>query len=94
MQLHRTVPRDDLATRTEEAVGFYENELARFAELRAVHGPAVPDGAATAGPQLVRLLHDLNTAEQPTWAWPLPGGEKQWRRIARAVTDSQDWPCT
>jgi hypothetical protein len=94
LQLHRTVPRDDLATRTEEAVGFYEDELARFAELRTIHGPAVPDGAATAGPQLVRLLHDLKTAEQPTWAWPLPGGEEQWRRIAREVTDSQNWPCT
>ncbi len=94
LQLHRTVPRDDLATRTEEAVGDYEDELARFAELRAVHGPAVPDGSATAGPQLVRFLHGLNTAEQPTWAWPLPGGEKQWRHIAREVTGSQNWPCT
>ncbi|MER6029508.1 hypothetical protein [Streptomyces sp. NPDC001851] len=92
LQLHRTVPRDDLAARTDEAVGFYEHELARFAELRAVHGPTVPDGAATAGPQLVRLLHDLDTAEQPTWAWPLPGGEDQWRRIAREVTEGQDWP--
>ncbi|MFI5634807.1 hypothetical protein ACIA8E_36745 [Streptomyces sp. NPDC051664] len=92
LQLHRTVSRDDLAARTEEAVGFYENELARFAELRAVHGPAVPDGAAAAGPQLVRLLHDLNAAEQPTWAWPLPGGEKQWCHIAREVTASQSWP--
>ncbi|MFF4518912.1 hypothetical protein [Streptomyces mirabilis] len=36
LQLHRTVPRDDLATRTEEAVGFYEDELARFAGLRAI----------------------------------------------------------
>lgn len=93
LQLQRTVARDDLAARTEEAVGFYEHELARFAELRAVHGPTVPDGAATAGPQLVRLLHDLNIAEQPTWAWPLPGGEAQWRHIAHEVTTSQDWPC-
>lgn len=77
--------RDDLAARVDDAVGFYEGELARFAELRAVHGPTVPDGAATAGPQLVRLLHDLNTAKQPTWAWPLPGGEDQWHRIAREV---------
>ncbi|MER5297469.1 hypothetical protein ABT382_36485 [Streptomyces pharetrae] len=86
LQLHRTVPRDDLAARVHDAVRLYENELARFARLRAVHGPTVPDGAATAGPQLVRLLHDLNTVEQPTWAWPLPGGEAQWRRIAREVT--------
>jgi hypothetical protein len=92
LQLHRTVGRDDLAARTNEAVGFYENELARFAELRAVHGPTVPDGAATAGPQLVRVLHDLNTAQQPTWAWPLPGGEAQWRRIAREASAGQDWP--
>ncbi|MEU7580141.1 hypothetical protein AB0B50_21390 [Streptomyces sp. NPDC041068] len=92
LHLHRTVSRDDLAMRTDEAVDFYENELARFAELRAVHGPTVPDGAATAGPQLVRLLHDLNTAEQPTWAWPLPGGEDQWHRTAREVTADQGWP--
>ncbi|WP_406490192.1 hypothetical protein [Streptomyces phaeochromogenes] len=92
LQLHRTVSRDDLAARVDEAVGFYEDELARFTELRAVHGPTVPDGAATAGPQLVRLLHDLNTVEQPTWAWPLPGGEDEWRRIAREVTAGQDCP--
>ncbi len=92
LQLHRTVPRDDLAARTDEAVGSYENELARFAELRAVHGPTVPDGAATAGPRLARLLHDLDTAQQPTWAWPLPGGEGAWRRIAREVTLGADWP--
>ncbi|MGW2557468.1 hypothetical protein [Streptomyces sp. NPDC001635] len=92
LQLHRSMARDDLAARTNEAVGFYENELARFAELRAVHGPAVPDGAATAGPQLVRLLHDLDSAEQPTWAWPLPGGEAQWRCAASEVTNGQDWP--
>ncbi|MFE9446302.1 hypothetical protein ACFYO2_47135 [Streptomyces sp. NPDC006602] len=72
LQLHRTVPRDDLAARIDEAVGFYEHELARFAELRAVHGPTVPDGAATASPQLVRCLHGLNTAEQLTWAGPCP----------------------
>ncbi|MBD0421607.1 hypothetical protein H0H10_21045 [Streptomyces sp. TRM S81-3] len=94
LQLHRTVPRDDLAARIDDAVGFYEDELARFAGLRAVHGPAVPDGAATAGPQLVRLLHDLNTAAQLTWAWPLPGGEARWRRVAQEVTAGQDWPRT
>ncbi|WP_327596135.1 hypothetical protein [Streptomyces chartreusis] len=92
LQLHRTVPRDDRAARIDEAVGFYEDELARFAELRTIHGPSVPDGAATAGPQLVRLLHDLNTAKQPTWAWPLPGGLAQWRRIAVEVTTGQNWP--
>ncbi|MCX4984198.1 hypothetical protein [Streptomyces sp. NBC_00572] len=92
LQLQRTVPRDDLAARTDEAVGFYESELARFAELRAVHGPTVPDGTALAGPQLARLLHDLNTAEQRTWAWPLPGGEAEWRRICREVTADRDWP--
>ncbi|MEU4097629.1 hypothetical protein [Streptomyces sp. NPDC026673] len=92
LQWHRTMPHGDLAVRTDEAVGFYHHELARFAELRAIHGPTVPDGAATAGPQLVRLLHDMNTAEQPTWAWPLPGGEAQWLRTARQVTAGQDWP--
>ncbi|WP_189710003.1 hypothetical protein [Streptomyces anandii] len=93
LQLHRTVPRDDLNTRIDEAVDFYEHELARFAELRAVHGPTVPDGTATAGPQLVRLLHDLDTAAQPTWAWPLPGGQERWRRIAHEATAGRDWPC-
>ncbi|WP_327288333.1 hypothetical protein [Streptomyces sp. NBC_01198] len=94
LQLHRTVPHDDLAARTEEAVSFYECELARFAGLRTVHGPTVPDGAATAGPQLARLLHGLNTAEQPTWAWPLPGGEVRWRRIAHEVTAGRGWPAS
>ncbi|GAA1535106.1 hypothetical protein GCM10009730_50440 [Streptomyces albidochromogenes] len=91
LQLHRTVPRDDLAARIDDAVASYEYELARFAGLRALHGPTVPDGAVTAGPQLVRLLHDLHTAEQPTWAWPLPGGEGQWRRTAREVTVGKGW---
>lgn len=91
LQLHRTVPRDDLAARTDDAVGSYEDELARFAELRAVRGPTVPDGAATAGPRLARLLHELNTAEQPSWAWPLPGGEDQWRLVADEVTAGKGW---
>ncbi|WP_424866255.1 hypothetical protein [Streptomyces sp. SAI-229] len=80
------MPHDDLPARVDDAVGFYEDELARFAGLRALHGPTVPDGAATAGPRLARLLHDLDTAKQPTWAWPLPGGEDRWRRLAREVT--------
>ncbi|WP_457032841.1 hypothetical protein [Kitasatospora sp. P5_F3] len=92
LQLHRTMAHDDLAARTGEAAGLYEYELARFAGLRAIHGPTVPDGAATAGPQLARLLHGLDTARQPTWAWPLPGGEDQWRRLTREVTAGQDWP--
>ncbi|MFF0739114.1 hypothetical protein ACFYVL_01830 [Streptomyces sp. NPDC004111] len=86
LHLHRTVPGDDLAARIDDAVDFYAYEMARFASLRAVHGPTVPDGAATAGPQLARLLHDLNTVQQPTWAWPLPGGEDQWRRLAHEET--------
>ncbi|MDA5282188.1 hypothetical protein [Streptomyces sp. Isolate_45] len=94
LQLHRTVPRDDLAARVDDAVGAYEYELARHAELRAVHGPTVPDGAATAGPRLGRRLQDLKTVEQPTWAWPLPGGEGEWRRIAREVTAGTGRPRT
>ncbi|WP_406011663.1 hypothetical protein OG440_41180 (plasmid) [Streptomyces sp. NBC_00637] len=43
------------------------------------------------GPQLARRLHALNTAEQPTWARPLFGGEGQWRRIAREVTADRGW---
>ncbi|GGY61684.1 hypothetical protein GCM10010363_48930 [Streptomyces omiyaensis] len=92
LELHRTVPRDDLAAGTEEAVGLYEDEPARFAALRAVHGPAVPDGAAVLGPRLARLLHDLDAARRPTWSWPLPGGEDRWRRIAREVTAGRDRP--
>ncbi|MEU7539731.1 hypothetical protein AB0B30_37350 [Streptomyces narbonensis] len=92
LPLYRRVLRGGLAARTDEAVGFYEYELARFAKLRAVRGPIVPDGAATAGPRFVRLLHDLGTAEQPTWL--LPGGEAHWRGIAREVTAGQDWPRT
>ncbi|MEU1920857.1 hypothetical protein AB0H23_34605 [Streptomyces albogriseolus] len=52
----------------------------------------VPDGAALAGPQLVRLFDDLSTVRLPTWAWPLPGGVSRWRRIAREVTGGR-WPC-
>ncbi|MFI6942713.1 hypothetical protein ACIBI4_25860 [Streptomyces sp. NPDC050418] len=91
LQLHRTAPNDDVAAGTDEAVSSYERELERFAELRAVHGPSVPDGAATAGPQLARRLHDLRTALRPTWAWPLPGGEERWRGIAREATAGR-WP--
>ncbi|MGW6419647.1 hypothetical protein [Streptomyces sp. NPDC055055] len=92
LQLHRTVPRDEWAVGVDQAVDSYASDLARFAELRATHGPTVPDGAAAAGPELVRALHDLNTARRPTWAWPLPGGEEQWRRIAREVTAGEEWP--
>ncbi|WP_327187448.1 hypothetical protein [Streptomyces sp. NBC_01334] len=35
----------------------------------------------------------LNTGEQRAWAWPLPGGEAQWLRIAHEVTAGQNWPC-
>ncbi|MEV7373896.1 hypothetical protein AB0O51_23835 [Streptomyces sp. NPDC090301] len=92
LELYRTVPSDDLAARTDDAVGSYEDELARFAELRAVHGPTVPDGAATAGPQLARRLHDLSTSGRPTWCLPLPGGEAEWHRLRREATAGQDWP--
>ncbi|MFB8119619.1 hypothetical protein ACFC51_27625 [Streptomyces sp. NPDC055962] len=54
----------------------------RLLVSRSSH-PVPPDGAAAAGPRLVRLLHRLDTAKQPTWAWPLPGGEGEWRRLAR-----------
>lgn len=92
LELHRTVPRDDLVARTDDAVAFYEAELARFAALRAVHGPTVPDGAALAGPQLARLIDELSTARPPTWAWPLPGGVSRWDEAAREVTGGMCWP--
>ncbi|MFF9286700.1 hypothetical protein [Streptomyces griseosporeus] len=86
LHLRRALPRDELAAGVEEAVDSYECELARFAGLRAVRGPTVPDGAAVAGPELARRLHQLHTAQRPTWAWPLPGGQERWRRIAREAT--------
>ncbi|MFI1768321.1 hypothetical protein ACH41H_40630 [Streptomyces sp. NPDC020800] len=86
LNLHRTAPGDEVVAGTEEAVHLYEAELARFADLRAVHGAAVPDGAAVAGPSLARRLRELRTAQRPTWAWPLPGGEDRWRRVAREGT--------
>ena len=97
LQLHRTMAGEDRAARIDDAVDSYERELARFAGLRTLHGPTLPDGAATAGPQLVRLLHELNTATRLTWARPLPGGEERWRRIAKDVTCGRDvsrgrWP--
>ncbi|MGW2200790.1 hypothetical protein [Streptomyces sp. NPDC001774] len=94
LQLHRTVAPEDREGRIDEAVGCYADELARFAGLRTVHGPTVPDGAATAGPELVRRLHALDTATQPTWAWPLPGGQEEWHRLAREATAGRDWPRT
>lgn len=89
LHLHRTAPSDEVAAGTEQAVHRYEAELARFAELRALHGTAVPDGAAVAGPPLARRLRELQTGQRPTWAWPLPGGVAEWRRVAREVTARQ-----
>lgn len=91
LQLHRTAQSDEVTAGTERAVHVYETEIARFAELRTVHGAGVPDGAAVAGPPLARHLQELDTAPRPTWAWPLPGGEAQWRRVADEVTGSQEW---
>lgn len=91
LELHRIAPSDEVAAGTEPAVRHYEAELARFAELRAIHGAVVPDGAAIAGPSLARRLHELHTAPQRTWAWPLPGGEARWRGVAREVTAHQGW---
>ncbi|MFC9278527.1 hypothetical protein [Streptomyces collinus] len=88
------MPRDDLAAGIDDAVRDYENELARFAGLRAVHGSTVPDGAAIAGPRLARRLRGLDTGVRPTWAWPLPGGEGRWRRVAHEVTGGREWPPT
>ncbi|MEU6666964.1 hypothetical protein [Streptomyces sp. NPDC046727] len=87
--LHRTAPSDEVTEGTERAVHHYEAELARFAELRTLHGTAVPDGAALMGPTLARRLRELHTAHRPTWAWPLPGGEAQWRRIAAEATGNR-----
>ncbi|MFG2789629.1 hypothetical protein [Streptomyces sp. NPDC048419] len=91
LHLHRTAPSDEVTAGTEQAVRLYEAELARFAELRTVHGGHVPDGAAFAGPDLARRLQALHTEQRPTWAWPLLGGEPQWRRVAREATANQRW---
>ncbi|MGN5381932.1 aminotransferase class I/II-fold pyridoxal phosphate-dependent enzyme [Streptomyces lasalocidi] len=91
LHLHRTAPSDEVAAGTERAVHHYEAELARFAELRAVHGSAVPDGAALAGPELARRLGELHTGQRPSWAWPLDGGETRWRCLADEAA-SRRWP--
>ncbi|MEW1930428.1 hypothetical protein [Streptomyces sp. NPDC088360] len=91
LELQRTTPRDEVDTGTERAVAAYEAELARFTELRAAQGPRVPDGAEFAGPALARRLHELRTAHRPTWAWPLPGGLPEWRRIAREQVGEGGW---
>ncbi|MFI1255115.1 hypothetical protein ACH4U6_15180 [Streptomyces netropsis] len=83
LELQRAAPEDEVVTGTRQAVAAYEAELARFAELRAVRGPGVPDGAGTAGPVLARRLLALRAEHRPTWAWPLPGGIEQWHRVAR-----------
>lgn len=83
LELRRTTPQDEVDTGTERAAATYEAELARFTELRAAQGPRVPDGAEFAGPALARRLAELHTGHRPTWAWPLPGGAQEWRRIAR-----------
>ncbi|GGP99888.1 hypothetical protein [Streptomyces roseolilacinus] len=89
LHLHRTAPGDEVAAGTERAVERYEAELTRFAGLRARHGAAVPDGTATAGASLARHLGELHTATRPTWAWPLPGGPAEWRRVAREATGGE-----
>ncbi|MEU3737300.1 hypothetical protein AB0E78_09550 [Streptomyces sp. NPDC032198] len=91
LELRRTVPQDEVASGTERAVETYEAELARFTELRAAQGTRVPDGAEFAGPALARRLHDLRTGLRPTWAWPLPGGVEEWRRIAREQVGEGGW---
>ncbi|MGY6023535.1 hypothetical protein [Streptomyces spinosirectus] len=91
LHLHRTAPGDEVTAGTEQAVRVYETELARFAELRTAHGGHVPDGAAFAGPPLARRLKELDTGQRPTWAWPLPGGEAEWCRIAREAAPDQRW---
>ncbi|MES5822701.1 hypothetical protein [Streptomyces sp. RG80] len=85
LDLYRTAPSDEVRTGTEQAVRAYEAELDRFAALRAVQGTVVPDGAAFAGPALARRLRELDTGQRPTWAWPLPGGTAEWRRVADDV---------
>ncbi|WP_327351755.1 hypothetical protein [Streptomyces sp. NBC_01304] len=80
--LHRAAPPDELASGTHEAATAYETELARWAELRATHGPRIPDGTEQAGHALARRLTELHTGHRPTWAWPLPGGSAAWERIA------------
>ncbi|MFI5530134.1 hypothetical protein ACIA8O_16475 [Kitasatospora sp. NPDC051853] len=92
LQLHRTTPPDDRAARTEEAVTAYQDTLTRFANLRTLHGPAVPDGATPAGAELARRLHTLDTAERPTWSWPLPGGTPRWTELATRATAGRPWP--
>jgi hypothetical protein len=89
LHLHRTAPSDEVAAGTAQAVHRHEAELARCAELRALHGTAVPDGATVAGPALARSLRELQTGQRPTWAWPLPGGVAEWRRVTREVTIRQ-----
>ncbi|GAA3101928.1 hypothetical protein GCM10010449_26310 [Streptomyces rectiviolaceus] len=91
LELRRTVPQDEVDTGTERAVATYAAELARFTELRAAQGPTVPDGAEFAGPALARRLDELRTAHRPTWAWPLPGGLREWRRIAREQVGEGGW---
>ncbi|MFE1268218.1 hypothetical protein [Streptomyces sp. NPDC058758] len=90
LELHRALPGDDLAALTKDAAAFYEDELDRFARLRALHGPTVPDGTALAGPRLARRLEELRTTERPTWSWPLPGGEARWHDLAREAGFPQD----
>ncbi|MCX4639043.1 hypothetical protein OG775_28645 [Streptomyces platensis] len=86
LELHRTVPDDEADTETRRAVAAYEAELTRFAELRVLHGPGIPDGAEFAGPALTRRLDAARTGRRPTWAWPLPGGTAEWTRIAHEHT--------
>ncbi|WP_367046606.1 hypothetical protein [Streptomyces sp. Je 1-332] len=93
LELRRTAPQDEVDSGTERAVAAYEAELARFGELRATQGAKVPDGAEFAGPALARRLAELRTAPRPTWAWPLPGGVREWREIAEEQVGEGGWEC-
>ncbi|QGZ51845.1 hypothetical protein GPZ77_28805 [Streptomyces sp. QHH-9511] len=88
--LRRTVPHDERERGEAEAAARYEAELTRSSALMARHGPAVPDGAEIAGGVLARRLEELRTGNRPSWAWPLPGGERAWHRIVRDLSTSTD----
>ncbi|MER5887480.1 hypothetical protein ABT160_27005 [Streptomyces sp. NPDC001941] len=92
LHLDRALPHDELAAGFERAADFYAYELERFARLRDRHGPTVPDGTVTAGPQLARLIAGVEAGRRPTLAWPLPGGTEEWEHTVAQVTGRRRWP--
>ncbi|UKY53629.1 hypothetical protein [Streptomyces inhibens] len=54
-----------------------------MADAHAEGDPLAALRARTASGRLGQQLHELVTAQAPTWSWPLPGSAAAWDELAR-----------